>query len=109
MPPLKYRFLLTSTQLPLGIKVGQRKEQRFLQLVEGLVAESRRNAGIINFDLHKCLPTAEGHAEYLLYEVWRDRDDLKRQWESDFLRIFQEKLVSESLLVASPDLKFFRY
>jgi hypothetical protein len=41
----------------------------------------------------------------LLYEVWRDRDGLKRQWESDFLKVFQGRLISENLL-AAPELKF---
>jgi quinol monooxygenase YgiN len=91
----------------VDFKVDKKKEQRFLELVEGLLADSGRAPGIISFNIHKCLSVSEHHAEYLLYEVWKDRDGLKKQWESEFLKVFQGKLMTESLLVAPPDLKFF--
>jgi quinol monooxygenase YgiN len=91
----------------VAFKVDKKKEQRFLELVEGLVADSGRAPGIISFNIHKCLSVNERHAEYLLYEVWKDRDGLKKQWESEFLKVFQAKLMTELLLVTPPDLKFF--
>ena len=43
----------------------------------------------------------------MLYDVSRDRGGLKKQFESDFLKVFQGKLMSENVLVAPPELKFF--
>jgi len=91
----------------VNFKVAKDKEKRFLELVEVLIADSGKSAAIIAFNLHRCLPPGEHSTEYLLYEVWRDRDGLKKQWESDFLKVFQGRLISETLLVAPPELKFF--
>src|SRR5262249_27529998 len=91
----------------VNFKVAKDKEKRFLELVDGLIADSGKSVAIVAFNLHKCLPAGEHSTEYLLYEVWRDRDGLKKQWESDFLKVFQGKLMSENLLVAPPEPKFF--
>jgi len=91
----------------VGFKVDKKKEKRFLELASGLVADTRQNSGSLSLDLHKLLPANEQHSEYLLYEVWKDRDCLRKQWESDFLRVFQEKLMTEELLVSPPDLRFY--
>ena len=92
----------------VAFMVAKDKEKRFLELVDGLIADSA-SAAIMAFNLHKCMPMNGHSTEYLLYEVWRDRDGLKKQWQSDFLKVFQRKLMSENLLVAAPDLKFFLY
>ena len=91
----------------VSFKVDKKKEKRFLELASGLVADSRRNSGSLSLDLHERLPPGDQHAEYLLYEVWKDRDSLRKQWESGFLRVFQERLVTEELLLSPPDLKFY--
>jgi hypothetical protein len=57
----------------VGFKVDKGKEKRFLELVDSLIADSKSPA-IVGFNLHKCLPASEHSIEYLLYEVWRDRD-----------------------------------
>jgi quinol monooxygenase YgiN len=90
----------------VSFKVAKDKEKRFVELVDGLIAESKSPA-ILVFSLHKCLGAGEHSTEYLLYEVWRDRDGLKKQWKSDFLKVFQGKLINENLLAAAPELKFF--
>lgn len=90
-------------------KVARGREKRFLDLVGALISDSTRTPGIMTFNLHKCLQVHEPHTEYLLCEVWRDRDALRKQWESDFLKIFHGKLVSENVLVTAPELKFFQY
>lgn len=63
----------------------------------------------MSFDLDRCLPGSEHYTEYLLYEVWRDREGLRKPWESDFPKVFQGKLMAENLLAAPPELKFFQY
>ena len=80
-----------------------------MELARGLITDSRRNSGSLSLDLHKLLLPSDEHTEYLLYEVWKDRDCLRKQWESDFPRIFQEKLVTDDLLVSPPDLRFYRH
>jgi quinol monooxygenase YgiN len=91
----------------VSFKVDKKKERRFLELASGLAEDSRRNSGSLSLNLHKLLPSGDLHAEYLLYEVWKDRDSLRKQWESDFLRVFQERLMTEELLLSPPDLKFY--
>jgi quinol monooxygenase YgiN len=91
----------------VGFRVDKKKEKRFLELASGLIQDSHRNPGSLSLDLHKLLPPNEQHTEYLLYEVWEDRDSLRKQWESDFLRVFQERLMTEELLVSPPDLRFY--
>lgn len=91
----------------VSFKVNKKKEKVFLELASGLVTESRRNVGSLGLDLHRRLSPDEQYSEYLLYEVWRDRDSLRQQWESDFLRVFQEKLMTEELLEAPPELTFY--
>jgi quinol monooxygenase YgiN len=91
----------------VSFRVDKKKEKRFLELASGLVADTRRDSGSLSIDLHKLLPPSDLHTEYLLYEVWKDRDSLRKQWESDFLRVFQERLVTEELLLSPPDLKFY--
>ncbi len=93
----------------VSFRVVKKKEKRFLELASGLITDSRRNSGSLSLDLHKLLLPGDQHTEYLLYEVWKDRDCLRKQWESDFLRIFQEKLVTDELLVSPPDLRFYRH
>jgi quinol monooxygenase YgiN len=94
----------------VSFKVARTKVERFLELAGGLLTDSRRNPGSISFELHELLfPPGEEYVEYLLYEIWRDRDSLRPQWESDFLRVFQSELVSQALLVSPPELKFYRH
>jgi len=91
----------------VGFQVAKQKRERFLELMDGLIADTSRSSGVMAFNFHERLPASEHHIEYLLYEVWRDRDALRKQWESDFLRVFQGRLISESLLAGPPELKFF--
>jgi quinol monooxygenase YgiN len=93
----------------VSFRVDKKKEKRFLELAGGLVEDSLRNPGSFTLELHKLLPPNDQYTEFLLYEVWQDRDCLRKQWESDFLRVFQEKLMTEELLVAPPDLRFYRH
>jgi quinol monooxygenase YgiN len=92
----------------VSFKVDTAKRNRFVELAAELKTDSKRNPGSLSFDLHSLLlPPTDHYAEYLLYELWSDRDSLRRQWESDFLRVFQDRLVSEELLVSPPDLRFY--
>ena len=91
----------------VSFRVDNKKEKRFLALASRLVEDTRRNSGSLSLDLHKLLPPNALHTEYLLYEVWKDRDCLRKQWERDFLRVFQERLMTEELLLSPPDLKFY--
>jgi quinol monooxygenase YgiN len=94
----------------VSFKVARGKVDRFLELASGLLNDSQRNPGSVSFSLHEqLLPPSNDHVEYLLYEVWQDRDSLRSQWESDFLRAFQDELVTQALLVSPPELKFYWY
>jgi quinol monooxygenase YgiN len=91
----------------VSFRVAKKKEKRFLELASGLITDSCRNSGSLSLDLHELLPPSDQHTEYLVYEVWKDRDCLRKQWESDFLRVFQQELMTQELLTSPPDLKFY--
>lgn len=40
----------------VSFKVDKKKEKRFLELVSGLVTDSRRNPGSLTLELHKLWP-----------------------------------------------------
>jgi len=93
--------LVETVRLP----VNPAKTHRFEEWAAELAAETRKLPGLQTYEMHSAL---EGDAAvYFLYEVWEDRDALRRLWESDFLMKFQGQLQTEQLLVGEPDLGLF--
>jgi len=63
-------------------------ENQVRDLVMGLVAPTRAEAGCINYDLHQ---SADNPAVFMLYENWVSRQDLDAHLKMPYLKDFLGK------------------
>lgn len=63
---------------------GEKLFQELIQLVE----PSRRDAGCINYDLHR---STEDANLFLFYENWDSKELWEKHMETEHLRIFKER------------------
>ncbi len=68
-------------------------ERELLQLVR----ETRREAGCLNYDLHR---SADDSTVFLFYENWESLDHLNRHAESAHIKAFRAKAATDELLDA---------
>ena len=64
------------------------KDSDVLRAITSLIAPTKAEEGCINYDLHRA---QDDPGLFLLYETWRDRQDLDDHLATPYLREFLEK------------------
>jgi quinol monooxygenase YgiN len=80
------------------IKAGAGKEEQLRLVLESLIEPTRREAGCINYDLHR---REDDQAVFMFYENWSSREAWEKHMETDHLRGFKDK--AAELLAEAPD------
>lgn len=89
------------------LPVSKQKEPVFRRYLEELIRESKAVPGLTMFDFYTREGSQADTAEYFLHEVWQSPAGLRKQWESQHLRRFQERMRNEALLTGASDLRFY--
>ncbi|WP_250459291.1 putative quinol monooxygenase [Microbulbifer litoralis] len=84
------------------IRARTGREEELGRRLQALVEPTRREAGCINYDLHR---SGEDPALWMLYENWHSQDDLDRHFETPYLRDFLER--ADEVLAEGMDLRYF--
>jgi len=81
-------------------KPGQ--EEELGRRLDALVAPTRKEAGCIDYDLHR---SNEDPAIWMLYENWRSEDDLKAHFQTQSFKDFVAR--ANEVLAGPMDLRRF--
>ena len=79
------------------VKAKSGKEDAVERELLALVRETRKEAGCINYDLHR---SADDSTVFLFYENWESLDHLNRHAESAHIKALRTKAAAEELLDA---------
>ncbi len=84
-----------------SFKAKKGKEDIVLAELNALLSPTRKEAGCIQYDLHR---STDDPGVFVFYEIWKSKQDLEQHLEMPYLQALLAK--AEKLFAAAPEIKF---